>query len=353
MMGRRFDLREGAVNLSGPLAQTAVALKAEYRAPSPSGTQPVVITTAVQSDSGKLTVTLSSIPVMRSEDIMSYLTTGRPASTDPTLASDEQDALSTTASLAVGAALGTVAGSAGQKLGFDVVQVLQDRDGGQTLVAGKYVSPPLYLGFRQPIVPVHRSRELGYRDRRGGVRGGVRRVAPTAAQPSGRRKRVPHLPPAPAVIGSVSCRSRLAGLLPGACMLLVATGVAAQDSIPLIRPRAQVGSVDFRFQSQQSFSTSELGGVIALKGRGSLYGVRQLLGKLPFIGSPAPQRFDPVELQKDVVRLRRFYERSGFLDPDIDYRVEANPSGTLVDVTFLVHEGPAVTLRELRIHLHR
>jgi hypothetical protein len=90
---------------------------------------------------------------MRAEDIMSYLTTGRPASTDPTLASDEQGALSTSASLAVGAALGTVAGSAGQKLGFDVVQVLQDRAGGQTLVAGKYVSPPLYLGFRQPIVP--------------------------------------------------------------------------------------------------------------------------------------------------------------------------------------------------------
>jgi translocation and assembly module TamB len=153
VMGRRFELREGAVNLSGPLEQTAVALKAEYRATSPSGTQPVVITTAVQSDSGKLRVTLSSIPVMRSDDIMSYLTTGRPASTDPTLASDEQGALSTSASLAVGAALGTVAGSAGQKLGLDVVQVLQDREGGQTLVAGKYVSPPLYLGFRQPIVP--------------------------------------------------------------------------------------------------------------------------------------------------------------------------------------------------------
>jgi outer membrane protein insertion porin family len=112
-----------------------------------------------------------------------------------------------------------------------------------------------------------------------------------------------------------------------------------------------VGSVDFRFQSGQSFSTSEVGGVIATKGRGSLYRFRQLVGKLPFIGSPAPHRFDPVELQKDVVRLRRFYERSGFLEPDIDYRVEANSAGTLVDVTFLVHEGPAVVLRELRINL--
>ncbi|HWN18158.1 MAG TPA: BamA/TamA family outer membrane protein [Gemmatimonadales bacterium] len=153
------------------------------------------------------------------------------------------------------------------------------------------------------------------------------------------------------MISWVLRRSLLGGLLPAACTLLGTTGVAAQDSIPFIRPRAQVGSIDFRFQSEQSFSTSELGGVIALKGRGSLYGVRQLIGKLPFIGDPATYRFDPVELQKDVVRLRRFYERSGFLDPDIDYRVEANSAGTLVDVTFLIHEGPAVALRELRIHL--
>jgi hypothetical protein len=45
-----------------------------------------------------------------------------------------------------------VAGGAGRALGLDVIQVLQDRNGAQTLVAGKYVSPPLYLGFRQPIV---------------------------------------------------------------------------------------------------------------------------------------------------------------------------------------------------------
>jgi translocation and assembly module TamB len=152
VVGRRFDVREGSVKLNGPLNQTAVALKAEYVAASQTGAPPVLITTAVRSDTGKLTVSLSSIPVLRAEDIMSYLTTGRPASTDPTLESDEQNALSTTTSLAVGAALGTVAGGAGQRLGLDVVQILQDRDGGQTLVAGKYVSAPLYLGFRQPIV---------------------------------------------------------------------------------------------------------------------------------------------------------------------------------------------------------
>jgi autotransporter translocation and assembly factor TamB len=107
----------------------------------------------VKSDSGSLDVSLDSRPVMREADIISYLTTGRPAGTDPTLESDEQGVLNAGASLAVGAALGSVAGKAGQRLGLDVVQVLQDRKGGQTVVAGKYVSAPLYVGFRQPIVP--------------------------------------------------------------------------------------------------------------------------------------------------------------------------------------------------------
>jgi autotransporter translocation and assembly factor TamB len=153
LMSRRFDLKSGTVTLNGPLNQAGVALLAEYSTTEAGGSTPVVIGAGVESDSGKLNITMSSRPTMSPEDIVSYLTTGRPASTDPTLKSDEQDVATMGASLAVGAALGTVAGRAGQQLGLDVVQVLQDRQGGQTLVGGKYVSPPLYLGFRQSIVP--------------------------------------------------------------------------------------------------------------------------------------------------------------------------------------------------------
>ena len=110
------------------------------------------MTSEVAVDTGRLAVKLGPQPPMSTADIRSYLTTGRPAGTDPTLNSDQADVLTAGASIAVGAALGSVAGNAGQRLGLDVVQVLQDRQGGQTLVAGKYVSPPLYLGFRQPIV---------------------------------------------------------------------------------------------------------------------------------------------------------------------------------------------------------
>jgi autotransporter translocation and assembly factor TamB len=153
LMSRRFDLKSGNVALNGPLKQARLGLDAEYRTTEAGGSTPVTILASVNSDTGSLAVKLDSRPVMREADILSYLTTGRPATTDPTLQSDEQDVLTAGASLAFGAALGSVAGKAGQQLGLDVVQVLQDRKGGQTVVGGKYVSPPLYLGFRQPIVP--------------------------------------------------------------------------------------------------------------------------------------------------------------------------------------------------------
>jgi outer membrane protein assembly factor BamA len=47
------------------------------------------------------------------------------------------------------------------------------------------------------------------------------------------------------------------------------------------------------------------------------------------------------------VRLRRFYQRSGFPAPVIDYQVRSNDEGTVVGVTFLIEEGTPVVLREL------
>jgi translocation and assembly module TamB len=154
ILGRRFEVTSGEVALNGPLDSIRLDVQAEYRADSGGSDTPsgVIITTQVSVDSGLLTVTLGSRPPMSMTDIRSYLATGRPAGTDPTRASDEPDVATTGASLAMGAALGSLAGGAGQRLGFDVIQILQDRGGGQTLVAGKYVSAPLYLGFRQPIV---------------------------------------------------------------------------------------------------------------------------------------------------------------------------------------------------------
>jgi hypothetical protein len=154
MLGRRFDVTKGEVALQGPTDRVRMTILSEYRADSGSSAlaSGVVITSEVAVDTGQLAVKLGSQPPMSNADIRSYLATGRPAGTDPTLNTEQAGVLTAGASLAVGAALGSVAGTAGQRLGLDVVQVLQDRQGAQTLVAGKYVSPPLYLGFRQPIV---------------------------------------------------------------------------------------------------------------------------------------------------------------------------------------------------------
>jgi translocation and assembly module TamB len=153
-VGRRFELMRGGAKLNGPLETAELDLEAEYRVASQgqSAETDVTITAEVTADTGSIAVTLGSRPSMEQRDIMSYLLTGSPTTTDPTLQSASgQNYLSTGASLAVGAALGTIAGSAGQELGFDVVQILQDLQGAQTLVAGKYVSPDLYIGFRQPL----------------------------------------------------------------------------------------------------------------------------------------------------------------------------------------------------------
>ena len=128
-----------------------------------------------------------------------------------------------------------------------------------------------------------------------------------------------------------------------------AQAVVGQSAVPDIRSSARVKSIGFRFTGSESFTSAELGAVLALKGRSSLYGIRRVLGELPLIQSPGSQRFDPIELQKDVVRLTRFYQRSGFLRPAIDYELKTNADGTLVEVTFRINEGPAVTLRDLWI----
>src|SRR4030095_15926587 len=135
-----------------------------------------------------------------------------------------------------------------------------------------------------------------------GVGGGVRRPAPRAPQRPALGRRVPRFPPAPAVTAGGKC------LLAFGLLLTMARGVVAQDSLIPVRRDAQVTSVGFRFAGNRSFSDGELGAQLAVKGRGSLYPVRRWLGNLPLIPSPSAYGFDPVELQKDVVRLRRFYQ---------------------------------------------
>ena len=143
-IGRRFEITRAKVSLPGPISEARAELSAQF---IPSSANRSSGNTSVYAEArlgpAGATLDLRSEPYMSRADLINYLATG---STQGTMSS------STSAGLAMGTALGAVGGAAGRSLGFQVVQVTQDADGGQLLSAGNYVDPKLYLGFRQPVV---------------------------------------------------------------------------------------------------------------------------------------------------------------------------------------------------------
>ena len=77
-------------------------------------------------------------------------------------------------------------------------------------------------------------------------------------------------------------------------------------------------------------------------------GLRRTLGFLPFITPVGEHPFRPLELQRDVARLRNIYTRYGYLDAKVDYDVRYDAKEDLTAVTFQIEEGPPVLLRAVR-----
>ncbi len=155
--GRQFDVREGELLIAGDPSTLTFDLRAEYRATPTNdpGETEIVITLDVAGTPEKLGLTLGSEPELSNSEIVSLIATGSTAGFS--------DRGSTTGTTAAGAAAGVglvsmtgpmtagVEEMAERAIGLDVVQIRQDGLRGTTLVAGKYVSPSLYVGFRQPI----------------------------------------------------------------------------------------------------------------------------------------------------------------------------------------------------------
>ena len=134
----------------------------------------------------------------------------------------------------------------------------------------------------------------------------------------------------------------------GLALYLAAGPLAAQDALTGVGPGTQVSSIEFRFTGGQTLDEEDLRPHIALTERGGMVGIRRLLSWVPLITPVGDHPFRPVELQRDVVRLRNIYVRSGFLDVKVDYDVRYDAEEDLADVTFLIEEGPPIQLREVR-----
>jgi len=150
--GRRFAVREGELNLNGDLSDYTFQLDADWAAPSydnPDESE-VVVTLEVVGSPDSLRLTLGSEPEMDEADIVSYLATGRPQMAWSSTGSEVEGA-GLGASMAMGAMSGVLESLAEETVKLDVVEMRVDPVKGATLIAGRYVTPDLYLGFRQPV----------------------------------------------------------------------------------------------------------------------------------------------------------------------------------------------------------
>lgn len=160
--GKRFELREGTVTLDGPPDSARVDLSATYTIPShtnPDNAEATIVL-SVEGTQDNLVLTLSSEPPMENADIVSYVATGRPAASSLSLGDggadqageESQGGLAEAgAGIALNQIVGAVERAAQEGVGLDVVEIRRDGIRSATLVAGKYLSPKLYVGFAQPV----------------------------------------------------------------------------------------------------------------------------------------------------------------------------------------------------------
>lgn len=134
--------------------------------------------------------------------------------------------------------------------------------------------------------------------------------------------------------------------------ILLAPGpVLGQIPYHVFDEQTEVASLRFVFPGTRSFDNDDLREQIVLRQRGSLAGLQEALDFLPLVPSPAPRLFAPLELQRDVARLREFYRASGFIDTRIRYEVNFIGDDNRVDVDLIIEEGRPIILDTVRVAL--
>ena len=115
-------------------------------------------------------------------------------------------------------------------------------------------------------------------------------------------------------------------------------------SLLLVNPETQVASVEFRFLSESTLSANRLRENVATRDAGALASIQEALDFLPFISAPGRPTFSPLSLQKDVVRIRRLYERAGYPQARVDYEVALDTAQNAVNVDFVIEQGEPLVL---------
>ncbi|HEX7069606.1 MAG TPA: BamA/TamA family outer membrane protein [Rhodothermales bacterium] len=118
----------------------------------------------------------------------------------------------------------------------------------------------------------------------------------------------------------------------------------AQVPLMFVNEDTEVRKISFNFVTTKTFEEQQLQEQLALTEPGFWDKVKEILPLM----SASPHPFDPVVLQKDVVRLRQYYNRNGFLHPDIDYPAsQLDTSDNEIHVVFKIDEGPPVIIQDV------
>jgi translocation and assembly module TamB len=153
--GKRFRIDAGVVELQGKASEAQIDIRAAYRVPSTrdQNEPEATITLEIAGTMNDLGLVLGSEPQMENADIISYLATGRPAAASLAFGQNGGGGGigSISSDLALGQVTGLVEGLAAEGVGLDVVEIQPDGLRGATLIAGRFITPRVYVGFRQPI----------------------------------------------------------------------------------------------------------------------------------------------------------------------------------------------------------
>lgn len=133
----------------------------------------------------------------------------------------------------------------------------------------------------------------------------------------------------------------------GLALLAAAAPIHSQDAPSSITPATQVRAIEFRFDSTRTLGEDVLRKQVALTARGGMVGLRRFFGFLPFVPPVGEHPFNPLELQRDVIRLRNLYRQSGFLQADVNYDVRYDAEPDLIDVAYAIDEGPPLLARSI------
>lgn len=127
-------------------------------------------------------------------------------------------------------------------------------------------------------------------------------------------------------------------------LLVIPAFSAHAQNFREVNSQTRVSDLSFKFVDQRTFEEDRLKEQIATTAPGFWALVQKIL---PFT-SPKPRLLNPVELQKDVKRLQLFYNKNGYLHPEIDYAAsQLDTARNALHVIFTIEEGPPVIIQDV------